>query len=56
DYRPPEYVFIGKYHGEPATVWSLGILLFVMLTWKFPKKRDMRMINDKIWTKHGLSQ
>ncbi|XP_050961548.1 serine/threonine-protein kinase pim-3 [Labeo rohita] len=56
DYYPPEYLFIGKYHGKPATVWSLGIILFAMLTWKFPKRRDLRLINDKIWTKHGLSQ
>uniref|UniRef100_A0A671SYY4 non-specific serine/threonine protein kinase n=1 Tax=Sinocyclocheilus anshuiensis TaxID=1608454 RepID=A0A671SYY4_9TELE len=51
EYCPP-----GKYHGEPAMVWSLGILLFVILFWKFPRRRNLCKINDKIWTKDGLSQ
>uniref|UniRef100_A0A673MPN8 non-specific serine/threonine protein kinase n=1 Tax=Sinocyclocheilus rhinocerous TaxID=307959 RepID=A0A673MPN8_9TELE len=36
-YCPPEYYMTGKYHGEPATVWSLGILMFVMRLTPGPK-------------------
>ncbi|XP_042603771.1 serine/threonine-protein kinase pim-2-like [Cyprinus carpio] len=51
EYCPPEYHMTGMYHGEPATVWSLGILLFVILFCKFPKRRHLHKINDKNWTK-----
>ncbi|RXN13110.1 serine threonine- kinase pim-2-like protein [Labeo rohita] len=56
EYCPPEYVTTGKYHGEPATVWSLGILLFAMVCADFPKRRDLRKIKDNTWTKDGLSK
>ncbi len=46
----------GQYHGEPGTVWSLGILLFVVLCGDFPNRRDLRMINGNNWTKAGLSE
>ncbi|RXN12027.1 GTPase IMAP family member 7-like protein [Labeo rohita] len=46
EYCPLEYVTTGKYHGEPATVWSLGILLFVLVCADFPKRRDLRKINE----------
>uniref|UniRef100_A0A672RSC1 non-specific serine/threonine protein kinase n=1 Tax=Sinocyclocheilus grahami TaxID=75366 RepID=A0A672RSC1_SINGR len=56
EYCPPEYHMTGKYHGEPGTVWSLGILLFVILFSKFPKRRHLHKINAKNWTKAGLSK
>ncbi|XP_026052542.1 sperm motility kinase-like [Carassius auratus] len=56
EYCPPEYHMTGQYHGEPATVWSLGILLFVILFRKYPKRRHLHKINDKNWTKAGLSK
>ncbi|CAM4725729.1 unnamed protein product [Leuciscus chuanchicus] len=55
-YCPAEYYLNGKYHGKPATVWSLGILLFVLLCGNFPKSKDVDKLNDNIWTKDGLSQ
>ncbi|XP_056094925.1 serine/threonine-protein kinase pim-2-like [Rhinichthys klamathensis goyatoka] len=56
EYCPPEYDINGEYHGEPATVWSLGILLFTLLCGKFPESEDLEKLNDNIWTKDGLSQ
>ncbi|XP_026118311.1 uncharacterized protein LOC113097287 [Carassius auratus] len=56
EYCPPEYLTNGKYHGKPATVWSLGILMFVMLCGDFPKRRDLRKINSNTWSRDGLSK
>ncbi|CAM4730632.1 unnamed protein product [Leuciscus chuanchicus] len=56
EYCPPEYHTNGEYHGEPATVWSLGILLFTLLCGTFPESEDLEKLNDNIWTKDGLSQ
>ncbi|XP_043073882.1 aurora kinase B-B-like [Puntigrus tetrazona] len=52
---PPEYFAFHKYHGRPATVWSLGVLLFVMMCGYFPNSRDLHMIELKIWSVPGLS-
>ncbi|XP_056117374.1 serine/threonine-protein kinase pim-2-like [Rhinichthys klamathensis goyatoka] len=55
-YCPPEYDLNGEYYGEPATVWSLGILLFALLYVKYPESEDLNDLNDNIWAKDGLSQ
>ncbi|XP_043096631.1 serine/threonine-protein kinase pim-2-like [Puntigrus tetrazona] len=56
EYCPPEYLVSGQYHGEPATVWSLGIVLFALLCGDFPKTRDLEKIRSNTWTKDGLSK
>ena len=33
---PPEWAATGKYQAESGAVWSLGVLLFEMLTRKLP--------------------
>uniref|UniRef100_A0A672MJG2 Serine/threonine-protein kinase n=1 Tax=Sinocyclocheilus grahami TaxID=75366 RepID=A0A672MJG2_SINGR len=40
-YFSPEYHDRGRYHAKPATVYSLGVLLFAMLHGRFPKARDL---------------
>ncbi|XP_067264291.1 uncharacterized protein pimr123 [Chanodichthys erythropterus] len=55
NYCPPEYKTDRRYHGEPATVWSLGVLLFEMLCCGFPKCADLDLIKDKLWSKDELS-
>ncbi|KAG1945792.1 uncharacterized protein LOC120486501 [Pimephales promelas] len=56
EYCPPEYITNGEYHGKPATVWSLGILMFTLLQGRFPEQEDLDNLNDNNWVKDGLSQ
>lgn len=55
DYCPPELYTEGKFHGNPATVSSLGVLLFLLVCGHFPKPYDLEMIYDGIWSDPGLS-
>ncbi|XP_067308147.1 serine/threonine-protein kinase pim-1-like [Pseudorasbora parva] len=57
EFFPPEYWIKGRYYGEQTTVWSLGILLFVILCGHFPKSRDMeKLLKENMWSRDGLSQ
>ncbi|XP_059391912.1 serine/threonine-protein kinase pim-1-like [Carassius carassius] len=55
-YSPPEYHSRGKYYGGPATVWSLGIVMFTMLCGRFPNDYDLFLLQCKHWSKPGLSK
>ncbi|KAI2659016.1 Serine/threonine-protein kinase pim-2 [Labeo rohita] len=55
-YCPPEYTINGRYHAKPTTVWSLGILLFMMACGYYPTDYDLDLISKKTWTRPGLSR
>ncbi|XP_059423023.1 serine/threonine-protein kinase pim-2-like [Carassius carassius] len=55
-YCPPEVIVNGKYHAKPTTVWSLGILLFMMVCGHYPTEYDLDLISKRSWTRPGLSQ
>ncbi|KAK9951988.1 hypothetical protein ABG768_017856 [Culter alburnus] len=54
-YSPPEYHERGMYYGRQATAWSLGVLMFVMLTGHYPSDYDLLLLKRKLWSKPGLS-
>ncbi|RXN08819.1 serine threonine- kinase pim-2-like protein [Labeo rohita] len=55
-YCPPEFTPDGRYHAKPTTLWSLGILLFMMACGYYPTDYDLDLINKKSWIRRGLSQ
>ncbi|XP_017207211.2 serine/threonine-protein kinase pim-2 isoform X1 [Danio rerio] len=56
EYFPPEYEMYGRYHAQPATVWSLGIVLFAMMCGALPSISDHSLIRNYRWTSPDLSK
>ncbi|XP_073675249.1 serine/threonine-protein kinase pim-2-like [Garra rufa] len=55
NYCPPEYFTKGEYHGKQATVWSLGVLLFNMMTNRYPYSSDIKLMDADVYTEPGFS-
>ncbi|XP_046883877.1 serine/threonine-protein kinase pim-2-like isoform X2 [Hypomesus transpacificus] len=56
EYFPPETVLKGEYFALPATVWSLGILLFQMVWGDVPFYNDASIAKATIYFPRGISR
>ncbi|KAL7833831.1 hypothetical protein AOLI_G00287910 [Acnodon oligacanthus] len=55
EYCPPEFILEGRYHAGPATVWSLGVLMFRMVCGYLPFANDDEITGGGLHFRDGLS-
>ncbi|XP_017585560.1 PREDICTED: serine/threonine-protein kinase pim-3-like isoform X3 [Corvus brachyrhynchos] len=56
EYSPLEWILFGCYHGQPATVWSLGILLYELVCGHLPFHTNEDIIRGQLFFLPWVSQ
>ncbi|XP_032909539.1 serine/threonine-protein kinase pim-3-like [Catharus ustulatus] len=55
-YYPPEWIHFGCYHGQPATIWTLGILLYQLVCRHLPFKTREDIVQGQLFFPPWVSQ
>ncbi|NXH03558.1 PIM1 kinase, partial [Loxia leucoptera] len=56
EYSPPEWILFGCYHGQPATIWSLGILLYELVCGHLPFHTNKDIVRGQLFFPPWVSQ
>ncbi|NWR26285.1 PIM1 kinase, partial [Emberiza fucata] len=56
EYSPREWILFGCYHGQPATIWSLGILLHELLCGHLPFHTNEDIVWGQLFFPPQVSQ